>query len=310
MKTVPNLVLLVVTALLFSHAEHSRCEVLLLHFDEGTGTTVRDSSPAGNDGTITSELMWTSPGYNGEGFCLAFPGQSGETRYVTIPHDDSLNAGSSLCLSAWVKQEVDPSGNSLHAVLTKGTSSQPYGLLLQDNQIYFSANYQTGGEYFVERSSPAVPFDEWTHISVVYDQQEVHFFVNGRLDTVVAHTDPIVNNSQPVYIGYDPPGFPEQFTGLIDEPTIGCNPLGPAKLHRGEVFLGNPDWRLLSLPLDSSTDSHLGGFPVPTPIPGAVTDSLATTADLVLYRLLLPEDIPLGNILRASKTVDGTMITF
>ena len=65
-------------------------------FDEGTGTTVTDSSGNGNNGTIT-DATWTTAGKYGD--ALVF---NGTNALVTIPDATSLHLTTGMTLEAWV----------------------------------------------------------------------------------------------------------------------------------------------------------------------------------------------------------------
>ena len=84
-------------------------------FDEGSGTTVTDSSGNGNNGTI-SNATWVSNGQYGK--ALQFNGSSS---MVTIPDAASLHLSSGMTLEAW----VDPPtvNNAWRDVIYKGNDN-------------------------------------------------------------------------------------------------------------------------------------------------------------------------------------------
>ena len=65
-------------------------------FNEGTGTTVYDSSGNGNNGTITN-ATWTTSGKYGD--ALVF---NGTNALVTIPDSTLLHLTTGMTLEAWV----------------------------------------------------------------------------------------------------------------------------------------------------------------------------------------------------------------
>jgi len=73
-------------------------EVLVLHFDEGSGTVARDASGNGNDGTIYG-ATWVNGKY---GKALSFDGVED---YVDCGNDVSLNFERTdpFSIEAWVK---------------------------------------------------------------------------------------------------------------------------------------------------------------------------------------------------------------
>ena len=70
--------------------------VASLGFNEGSGTTARDGSGNGNNGTILN-ATWTAAGRYGSG--LVF---NGSNAWVTIVDSASLHLASGMTLEAWV----------------------------------------------------------------------------------------------------------------------------------------------------------------------------------------------------------------
>ena len=99
-------------------------------FNEGTGTTVYDSSGNGNNGTITN-ATWTTAGKYGD--ALVF---NGTNALVTIPDSASLHLTTGMTLEAWVNpstvtsawRDVIYKGNDnywLEATSTRGSCRLP-----------------------------------------------------------------------------------------------------------------------------------------------------------------------------------------
>jgi len=185
--------------------------------DEGSGTTIHDSSPAGNNGTLSSSTIWSFPGYNGQGYCIELPGYS-STQYASISDSASLGFGNFLYLSAWVNPEY--SANAYAPIFCKGSSNAAYALVIYNGMLRFQANYQNGGTFFEADSSPTVSYGQWSQVAVAYDQKNVTFYINGVKAGTTPQTTPIINNSQPLYVGIDYPGSTEKFKGRIDEIVI------------------------------------------------------------------------------------------
>ena len=66
-------------------------------FDEGSGTVAHDASGNGHDGSFEGSPQWTSPGWNGIGWCLQF---GGDNDRVTVESFDLT--GSGITLAAWI----------------------------------------------------------------------------------------------------------------------------------------------------------------------------------------------------------------
>ena len=213
----------VVVAIAFLAATAARAEQIVGSYacNEGSGLTIFDSSPIANHGTISSDAMWSAPGYDGTGCCLHYAGTNSQDE-ATVPHHSLLNFDGYISLSAWVNPS--PSTWGIYPIIHKGQSQTAYTLQLNNygggHELEFMVNYNTGGVPFTVRSDHVIPYGEWTHVAATYDMEHVRLYVGGTLVKEEAVTIPIVNNSQPLYFGVDLPGFPERFDGYIDQPVI------------------------------------------------------------------------------------------
>jgi hypothetical protein len=187
-------------------------------FDEGSGTSVADTSGNGNTGTLGSGVTRTTTGKFGG--ALVFNGTSG---LVTIPNSASLNiAGNALTLSMWMNPQPLSGGDSV--VLGKfwnTTMTSPYyqyGLELSGgSEPVFYIGTNTG--YLSARMGRSLSFSQWSHLAVVFNGAQAQFYVNG----ILVSTQPLVASIQargnPLNIGADK--TPSQFhKGLLDEVRI------------------------------------------------------------------------------------------
>ncbi len=214
-------------------------------FDEGADTIIADSSPNGNDGTITSDTIWT---FNGSRVAVQLPGYGGN-EYATVPHDDSLSFAGSLYLSTWINFEVQAE-NTLHPIVCKGQSETAYALyVMNDGTLRFLANYQNSETLFHADTAPAtiVP-GAWTHVTASYDQYYLRLFVDGILEAKASFSHPIAGNDEPVYFGVDYPGFTERYKGQIGKAVLAID-LAPVDSDLD----GTPD-TLDNCPADSNVD--------------------------------------------------------
>lgn len=94
--------------------------VLLMHIDEGSGSTTADSSQNVLTGTLLpggSEPAWTSGKF---GNALAF--ESALNNYVSLPSDPSLDpavGSTDLTIEAWVKTDMDPTTSNYPVILSR-----------------------------------------------------------------------------------------------------------------------------------------------------------------------------------------------
>ena len=85
-------------------------------FDEGSGTTVRDSSSKGNNGTLVNGPLWVDGKL---GKALQFDGVDD---YVQVPHNASLiPTTGKATVSVWInaKRHTGPGGSSWQGILAK-----------------------------------------------------------------------------------------------------------------------------------------------------------------------------------------------
>jgi len=192
--------------------------------DEGSGTTVLDSSGKGNDGTIVGNPTWV-PGVTGK--ALEFHGlgaAGGGGDYINCGADASLNITSLISITLWIRPGADdPEG--------KGTETAPMAKALSTASPSWSwqVRYGWGSTKpymaFTFNTSPRawayvgqnLVRDEWCHIACTHDGSTLTSFLNG----VQAETTPmgaITASNCPVLIGSD--GWGCDWIGDIDDVRI------------------------------------------------------------------------------------------
>jgi fibronectin type 3 domain-containing protein len=188
-------------------------------FDEGTGTSVADSSGKGNVGT-TANTTWSASGKFGS--ALVFNGTSAR---VTINNSTSLQLTTAMTLEAWVNPAV--ANGSWSDVIYKG-----------DDNYYLEGTSTNGGRpggggTFV--SSPiygtaALPANTWSHLAMTYDKTTLRFYVNGVQASSVAATANLATSTNPVQIGGDSL-YGQFFNGRIDEVRVYSRALTQAEIQ-------------------------------------------------------------------------------
>ena len=192
-------------------------------FDEGAGSTIHDSSPAGNHGEISDLSMWTTPGYDGAGACLRFNGiYTSPSVQAVVPHDASLDFADGISLSAWVWQEPLGGTQTLAPIVCKGDSSMTsYVMYLLGLEVAFQGNNWYGSStLFGVRSGATISFEEWAHVKATYDMEFVRLYIDWQLVKEEPVSIPITNATVPLFFGVDYFGFVERFKGYIDEVVI------------------------------------------------------------------------------------------
>jgi fibronectin type 3 domain-containing protein len=199
----------VVNRPIVAHAQSNSSGLVAYYtFNEGSGTSVNDSSGNGNTGTI-SGATWTTGKYGG---ALSF---NGRFSTVIIPDSASLRLSSGMTLEAWV--------------FPTRTINGWEDVVYKDTDIYFLEGGSTGsqsppatGGTFVTngnvpmRGTSALPVNTWTHLAATYDGKTLLLYVNGVVVARQAMADSLTSSTNPLQIGGDPT-FGQYFQGTIDE---------------------------------------------------------------------------------------------
>lgn len=144
--------------------------VLHLKMDEGYGSTVHDSSPQLNNGTIagSSAPTWTSDAKFGK--ALLFDGTDD---YVTVPGNISYGTSDSWSASLWLKEQPGDTDWSFF-LGQKGTNNESLLYRSTTNLLQFRASDNTyvGG--------PEVIRSQWNHIVATYSAGTVYLYLNAK----------------------------------------------------------------------------------------------------------------------------------
>ena len=179
-------------------------------FDEGSGSTVADSSGNGNTGTI-SGATWTAAGKYGS--ALSFNGTSAR---ITVPNSASLQLSSGMTLEAWVDPASVSSG--WRDVIYKGNDN--YYLMGTTDH----SGVPAGGGTFAGANANAfaaatLATNSWSYLAATYDGATLRLYVNGTLAASQATSGAITSSTNPLTIGSDPI-WGQYFNGLIDQVRI------------------------------------------------------------------------------------------
>jgi hypothetical protein len=179
-------------------------------FDEGSGTTVSDSSGNGNTGTLMNGPLWTA---GRVGNALYFDGIDDN---ITVPDFNTLDLSGSFTLSAWVNPVS--TFTDFRSILAKN-----YKYYLYASAAGFCGDGSPLGGFFegqditVCQPSP-LPTNTWTHLTVTYNGSTLTLYRNG---VAVATSNVSVTRSSAtgtLQIGASQYG--EYFNGFIDEVRI------------------------------------------------------------------------------------------
>jgi chitodextrinase len=190
-------------------------------FDEGSGTTVGDSSGKGNTGTIQN-ATWTTTGKYGK--ALVFNGTNAR---VSIPDSASLRLTSAMTLAAWVNPTTV--NNAWRDVIYKGNDNYFLEATSTNNARPAAGGTfgSGGGEAY---GTAALTANTWTHLAATYDGAMLRLYVNGVQVSSVARTGNLATSANPLEIGGDSI-FGQNFEGTIDEVRVYNVALTPMQIQ-------------------------------------------------------------------------------
>jgi len=194
-------------------------------FDEGTGTTARDISGYGHDGTLMNGPAWV-PGKIGT--ALQF---NGVNQYVSAPNHSDFAITGELTLSAWIKTTADTTGTD-QGIIWKGddTVAAPnwgnlYRLAVKDNKANFLV---VGSDNTVYKSNSVSNINDgnWHHLAGVFSKRYTPYYLFLYVDggnpvaTVPMSGQQLKTSNQPISIGSEYPNYAGYFNGAVDDVRI------------------------------------------------------------------------------------------
>ncbi len=209
--------------------------VLDLEFDEGSGTTAKDSSPYGNDGTLYSGTSicsnpptsgcpkWTQGIY---GSALEFDGIND---FVSVSNDKSINIAGDYTIELWVKRNMK---TGYQYLVYKEENCNGYGIAIDDSSrvlIYFGNGTNCGGFWLRTTSSYTPSTGQFYHLMGTHTSGKQKIYVNGNETSLVSGGNYVGNplsTSTPLNIGrHATSGY--YFNGTIDSVRICSQSLTP-----------------------------------------------------------------------------------
>ncbi len=185
----------------------------LWHFDEGSGTTARDTA-LNNTGTI-SGASWNGSGKFSS--ALAFDGIND---FVNLTNLTVTNITGNLTLEVWINMKDVTKNNQ--RILTKGDNA---GNIQWDLRFDGTAGRILFGLKNSTRvtnlsGATALSNNVWHHVAAVYDGSNMKIYINGREDATTAQTGPVIGLSVPILVGAHSGASPEYLNGTVDEVRI------------------------------------------------------------------------------------------
>jgi len=188
------------------------------------GTTIKDMSGWGNDGTLNTGETGVNKSVAGVvGNAISFDGVND---YVDCGIGASLNIAEAITIEAWVKPNAI---TGVHRMVNKKSAYE--FLLLNTDEVQIELNDTTA---IITTASPISNIGAWYHLVFTYDRSlssnRNKLFVNGVLfEQTDLFTSSINTNSNIVSIGYEPTR--QYFNGHIDEVRIYNRALTTAQIE-------------------------------------------------------------------------------
>lgn len=191
-------------------------------FDDGTDTTVADSSGNELDGELVQgEPEWVEGKF---GTAMNFDG----TDMVNVPDNDLLDL-TSFTIAAWINSPA--TSGRWHVIAAKearNPTGRNYGIFGHVNNGSIHYSFTSGG--WKSFDAPTNVTDgTWHHVAATYEQPNFKLYIDGVIDAEVAPDGVPESNESPLYIGGCDIGN-YWMTGAIDEVVLFDRALSEAEL--------------------------------------------------------------------------------
>jgi hypothetical protein len=207
-------------------------------FNDGSGSTAKDSSVNANDGTViiggsgsqtTTTQAWSN-GISGE-----YAGSikvDGTDDYIQVPDSSILDINQSgWTISAWINPSGFYTGSCLgNLIVGKGSDNVAgfYALMINDANGCGSPSATkhaaadivfSDGTKIVTTGTTNLTTGNWYFLSAVYDGSTIKIYVNGSLEnTALTSGKTVATNSDPLLIAkMNNASFPYWVNGKIDD---------------------------------------------------------------------------------------------
>jgi hypothetical protein len=194
--------------------------------EEGSGTTIVDSSGLGNNCPLTGAPSWTA-GKQGLGLRL-----NGTSDYATCPNGPSLDIQGPITLAAWVKPERTFATQYVIKKAILGTANGYELSLASTGKVFFRLNQATSLNTYRIDSTTSYPANgtTWMHIAATYDGTTMRLYINGVQEATIAGPAAIGSNGQRLGIGAQPDGV-SPLQGTLDEVRIWARALTATEIQ-------------------------------------------------------------------------------
>lgn len=188
-------------------------------FDETEGTTAKDSSGGNHNGTLNGDAKWAQGKIGG---AVELDGKSA---FVQIADKSAFDIGGQVTIACWVNIRSVPAEYA--AIVTKGDGSWRLSTAQRERKFHCSVNNYNS---IILDGSTMVGANEWHHVAMVYNGDEIRIYVDGKLDATKPWKGGIAKNDFDVLIGENAEQKGRFFDGLIDDVRIYNYALGESDI--------------------------------------------------------------------------------
>jgi hypothetical protein len=193
--------------------------------DEGSGTTIADSSRNGNDGTLVDnpvwDIAWITGVSGGAIECYGVGTALGNGDYFDCGSDPSLNMTGPISIALWIRPDADdPEGQGTETAPMSKTDGSGwswqvrYGWGSPQPTMAFTFNSSPRAWAYVGQN---LVQGEWCHIACSHDGATLKCYLDGA-ETDSTPMDQFGGVGTPVLIGTD--GWGCDWIGAIDDVRI------------------------------------------------------------------------------------------
>jgi len=151
-----------------------RHAVAIWNFNEGKGTTLKDSSGNGHHGTIVG-ARWVK-----DGAVSALRFVRDERNYVNVPDSPGLHVQPPYTLGVWIKT-TSPRNNAVYLIGSSNTHGCGLYFYGDSMSLYHDAKGTDKKLYHKGNSSKTLPDGTWHHVVGTCGDGKLRLFLNGQV---------------------------------------------------------------------------------------------------------------------------------
>lgn len=209
-------------------------------FDEGSGTSLADSSGGGNNALIANELRGVKWVDGRKGKALAFTGNQATRNAngcVVVPGIGKHDFSKGITVEAWIKPASTMKREGTYEIVSNTVADRGPGLrlILSWESLCFRSGEGGDGKTWGAASNTAetqIKPDRWYHVAGTYDGSVFRVYLDG---VEVGHSEAnlaLTQGHADVYVGAYCNGYAYGFEGSIDEVRLYPAALTPLQILR------------------------------------------------------------------------------